>query len=573
MCPGSFRNYAGQEDVEMRRKLWNIKELNPRTHELAKYSRISPVLIQVLLNRQIAEDDFQTFLYSASINLHSAHLLPDIDKAAARIKEAVDKNQKVFVVGDFDVDGITSLAIFNEYAKKFPDIFSFYIPHRVKEGYGLSKIAIEEAKKEKASLIVAFDCGTNAFDAIEYAASVGIDVVVIDHHHCREGRIKPFALVNPKRRDSNYPFCDLSTGALSFKLLQVLKGKPCLEVLDLVALSVICDVVPLRGENRILLKEGLKLIKRTPRLGIKALCEVSKLKQKNIDTFHIGYILGPRINASGRVAHANEALDIFLSNDSEKVYDLAAKLGKYNQLRKGIEAGILKEAEEDVQKRALAESGAIVVANDGWHPGVLGIVASRLADKYYRPAFVISFDEEVGRGSARSIHSVHLMDMLAQCDDCLHLYGGHQKAAGIHIHKEQIDTFREKLNEFMKDNIKAEDLIPVLEVDAAINFEDITMTFIEQLELLKPFGEGNSVPHFASFNIRKKTPAQKAKRGYSVWFDNGRRTFEATVYDKDFLELLDYAEHFDIVYTLEKNSFYNIPRLVVRDLRFAAGEG
>ncbi|UCG35808.1 MAG: single-stranded-DNA-specific exonuclease RecJ [Candidatus Omnitrophota bacterium] len=557
----------------MKRKLWNIKELTPKTYKLAKRFRISPVLIQVLFNRQISEDDFQSFLYPVLINLHPAHLLPDIERAVQRIKAATENKEKVFVVGDFDVDGITSLAIFHEYAKDFSDKFCFYIPHRVKEGYGLSKKCVQEAKKEGASLIIAFDCGTNAYEALSFAASSRIDVIVVDHHHCQESRIKPFALINPKRKDSSYPFRELSTAALSFKLLQLLKKSSCAKMLDLVALSLICDVVPLTGENRILLREGLKLIKSTSRLAIKALCDVSKLKQKNIDTFHIGYILGPRINASGRVAHAKDALDIFLSNDNTKVYELAAKLGKYNQLRKGIEAGILKEAEASAQKSVLSEDGAIVVANDGWHPGVLGIVASRLADKYYRPTFVISFEEELGRGSGRSIHSVHLMDMLKECADCLHLYGGHQKAAGIHIRRDQIKTFKEKLNYFMKENVKAQDLVPVLEVDCAIDFEDITMALIEQLQLLKPFGEGNPQPHFASFNIRKKTLPQKSNSGYSVWFDNGHLTFEATVYDKDFLELLDYGERFDIVYTLERNSFYNIPRLIVRDLRLAAGEG
>jgi len=542
----------------MKRKLWNIKELSPKAYELAKRFRILPALIQVLFNRQIKEEEFQSFLYPALINLHPANLLPDIEKAAQRIKTAAENKEKVLVVGDFDVDGITSLAIFHEYAKGFSDKFSFYIPHRVKEGYGLSKKCIEEAKEQGASLIIAFDCGTNAYEAISLASLSGIDVIVVDHHFCQDSKLKPFALVNPKRSDSSYPFCELSSAALSFKLLQILKKSSCAQMLDLVALSLICDVAPLRGENRILLREGLKLIKRSQRLAIKALC--------------VGYILGPRINASGRVAHAEDALDIFLSDDSTKVYELAAKLGKYNQLRKGIEAGILKEADASAQKSMLSKDGAIVVANDGWHPGVLGIVASRLADKYYRPAFVISLEDELGRGSGRSIHSVHLMDMLKECADCLCLYGGHQKAAGIHIKRDQIKAFKEKLNYFMKENIKTQDLVPLLEVDAVIDFEDINMTFIEQLELLKPFGEGNPLPHFASFNIRKKTPPQKSSSGYSLWFDDGHRTFEATVYDKDFLELLDYGERFDLVYNLERNSFYNIPRLIVRDLRLASGE-
>ena len=556
----------------MKRKLWNIKELDQKCIKLSTKLRLSPILIQILFNRDIEVSEIQSFLYPSRLNLNSAYLLPDMKKAVKRIRQAIDNDEGIFVVGDYDVDGVTSLAIFHEYLKGNSNKFWFYIPHRVHERYGLTKTAVKQAKKEGATLIVAFDCGTSDDKEIDYANSLGMDVIVVDHHHCRKDLPKAYALINPKRKDSNYPFKELSSAALSFKLLQALKEDMCQEALDLVALSLVCDVVPLVGENRVLLREGLKVIRQSKREAIKALCSASSIKQNNIDTFHMGFVLGPRINASGRVAHAEEALELFLTDNKTKIKELVSKLCEYNKLRKGIEADILKEAEAAVSRDSF-DDHAIVVASEGWHPGVLGIVASRLVDRYYRPAFVISFDDEIGKGSARSIHSVHLMQMLEDASDHLHLYGGHKKAAGIHIHKNKIDKFRDKINTFVKENVAAKDLIPVLDVDATVDFEDITMTFIEQIQLLKPFGEGNKQPLFASFNLKKKGQPQKINRGYSVWLSNGKRTFEAIVYDKEILELIGFGDRFDIVYTLDRNTFYNTPKLTIKDLRLAGSEG
>jgi single-stranded-DNA-specific exonuclease len=556
----------------MKRKIWRVKEISSQAKEWASKCGLLPILTQVLINRNIKESEIDSFLNHSLSNLHCPFLLPDMEKACQRIKQAVRGGEKILVVGDYDVDGITSLAIFHEFIKEYPGLFSFYIPHRVNEGYGLSEDVVNKAKNEGRTLIVAFDCGTNSSHEIELASSFGIDTVVIDHHHPQDNFGAPYAFVNPKRGDSKYPFYDLSAGALSFKLLQALSGDSCFQALDLVALSLVCDVVPLKGENRILLREGLKYIKNTPRLAIKALCKVSSLKQQNIDSFHIGFVLGPRINAAGRVAHAQDSLDIFLGEDEEKVYSSASKLGEYNRLRKDIESKILKEAEQIVEKDFL-DSHAIVVSNDGWHPGVLGIVASRLVNKYYRPSFVISFDDNVGRGSGRSIHSVHLMEALNKCSDHLHLYGGHRKAAGIHIFKEELATFKDKINSFIKENLTQKDLIPVLDVDLKIDFSEISLAFIEELDKLKPFGEDNPKPLFTSYGVTKKSVPRKIPMGYSVWFQEQGRIFEGIVYSRDLLQILEYGNSFDIVYSLEKNTYHNIPKLTIKDCRLSESEG
>ena len=552
----------------MRRKTWKIKKLDSRIQTLAQKYKVSPILIQVFLNRNLNEEEFNSFLNPDLKFLHPADLLPDIKKAKIRVDQAISQKEKVLVFGDYDVDGITSLAIFNEFAKDFSNIFSFYIPHRVKEGYGLNEQAMLKAKKDKIKLIIAFDCGTNAAREIELAASLGIDVIVVDHHLPGQNKARPLAFINPKACSSSYPFLDLSSGALAFKFLQVLKSNPCQEALDLVALSLVCDVSPLRGENRILLKAGLKVIKTSSRPAIKALCRASRIKQENIDTFHLGFILGPRINASGRVACPQESLEIFLTQDQKTADDLSLKLGEYNNLRKEIGARILKEAEDIVQGNA-DSSKAIVVSGKAWHQGVLGIVASRLADKYYRPSFVISFDSGVGKGSGRSIHSIHLMEALSGCADSLIVYGGHKKAAGLHIEEDNLETFKTKINSFIESNSSPEDFLPVLDVDAVLRFSDIDLRLAEELAKLKPYGEANPEAIFISRNVFKKSPIKKIGSRYSVWLSDGLRTYEAIVANKDILEIMDYSQRFDIAFCLEVNSYYNIPKIKIKDCRIS----
>lgn len=552
----------------MNSKLWRVKEASPFAQAFADRCKITSALAQVLINRNIAETDVPSFLEPTIETLHSSLLLPDIEKAVHRIKTAVSRREKILIAGDYDVDGITSAACFYEFIKDYQGLFSFYIPHRVKEGYGLKKEAVEKAKRQASALIVCFDCGTNSLEEIELAAKYGIDVIVVDHHHPKDNLNRPYAFVNPKRSDSLYPFKDLSAGAVSFKLLQALTGRPCRQALDLVALSLVCDVVPLVGENRALLREGLNYIRQSPRLAIKALCRASSLKQESISAFHLGFILGPRINAAGRVAHAMDSLELFLTEDQQKADKIASQLGEFNRLRKNIEAEIQKQAQQEIDKDICGRH-AIVVSGENWHPGVLGIVASRLMDKYWRPAFVISFEDNVGRGSARSIPGIHLMQALDECRGHLHIYGGHSKAAGLHLFKEQLDDFKNKINSFVKDNITEESLLRVIELDLALTFKDISMPLVEELLKLEPFGEANPKPLFVSYGVGKKSAARKIPLGFSLWLSNQGMVFEGVVYNRDLMTILDYGDNFDIVYSLEKNTYHNTPRLTIKDCRLS----
>lgn len=550
---------------------WNVRNISSQALHIRDQLGVSVFLAQVLLNRGLRQEQFQAFLNPSAEHFHSAYLLPDIEKAANRIRQAVARQEKILVFGDYDVDGITSLAIFYEYSKQFPSLFSFYIPHRVYEGYGLNSEVIVRAKEEGVSLLIAFDCGTCAHKEIALASSFGIDTIVVDHHHPAKEPLETFAFINPKRIDCTYPFSESSAAVLSFKLLQVLTNASCHQVLDLVALSLVCDVVSLQGENRDLLVEGLKVLRTSKRYAIKALCDVAGIKQKNLDTFHIGYIIGPRINASGRVAHADDSLQLFLAESQEQADTLAARLDEHNSLRRNIEAQILKEAEQKISQ-SRCDPTTIVVSGEKWHPGVLGIVASRLSDKYGRPAFVISFDESRGVGSGRSVDGVHLIELLHQCADTLLLYGGHKKAAGVHIDRNELDNFTEKINALIQEQLNSEDCVPTLNIDACLDFDCIDELLLAELDKLKPYGEDNPRPLFMASGVHKKGIIRKNNSGYSVWLSSGNKTFEACVYDRDFLEIIDYAQTLDIVFSPEFNAYHNAPRLTIRDCRIAQNQ-
>lgn len=552
----------------MQRKLWKIKEIDQSIENFAQQNKLSIILAHLLKIREISQEEIKAFLDPVLDNLHSPLLLPDIEKAVERIKLAVSKREKVLVFGDYDVDGVTSLAIFNEFAKDYSEVFSFYIPHRVNEGYGLNKEAIIQAKNDEVSLIIAFDCGTNATEEFLLASSLGIDIIVIDHHVPKETSLNPYAFINPKRRDCHYPFYDLSSGALAFKVLQVLKPQAYLNCLDLVALSIVCDVVPLRGENRILLKNGLKSIRKTTRPGIQSLCKIAKIKQENITTYHLGFILGPRINAAGRIADAKEALDIFLNEDISLIDGTVEKLQKYNNLRKDLEKDILKQVQLQLDTKGL-DDPAIVVWGDDWHHGVLGIIAGRLVNKYYKPSFVFSFSENIGKGSARSIDGIHLMQILGSCANHLPEYGGHRKAAGLSIERENLVIFKDTVNEYIKKNIDPKDLLPVLDIDAKLDFKDITMQFIQELENLAPFGEGNRSPIFASFNLVKKGEAKKINSFYVFWLTDNNHALEVICSDSELIDIFNYGQKFDIVYSLETNTYHNTARLILKDIRLS----
>ncbi len=550
-------------------KQWIVAEISPRARELSRRYGINEIIAHLLLRRNVEPEEFESFLNPDIAGLHPPHLLPDIDKAVQRIRQAINAGEKICLFGDYDVDGITSLTIIDECLKRFSARTFFYIPHRVNEGYGLNSEAIHKIREQGATLLICLDCGTNSSREISLAGSLGMDVIVADHHLPARGENIPLAFVNPKRKDSTYPFKDLSGAGVAFKLAQALSGDDCRQTLDLVALSVVCDVVPLKGENRIMLVEGLSRLRTTSRISIQALCEVARVRQETLEPFHLGFILGPRINACGRMAHAEQVLELFTCRDREYARQIAQRLDEYNRLRKSVEQSILKEAEELIV-REFQDDAAFVLSKEGWHQGVLGIVASRLADKYWRPTFVIGVNEGKGRGSARSIPGLHLMEVLDTCKETLHSYGGHKKAAGVEIGRDNIADFRDQLNAALK-QLAREKPLPEIQIDAELSLSQLSMELAEGLERLRPFGEENSHPLFVTRGLLPKTAVcSHNSRVNTFWLCDDSLTYEAVVYGRDeCLDLVRYKKPLDVVYSLEKNHYHNTFRLVVKDMRLS----
>lgn len=552
------------------RKKWVLFPVPDNLNELSLKHGLHPLTVQVLLNRGVKEKDFDVFMNPGFGSLHPPEHLPDIDRAVSRIKKAISRKEKIFVFGDYDVDGVTCLAIFHEYMKKFSLDIDFHIPHRVKEGYGLNKEAIRKARDREAGLLICFDCGTNSDEEISLAKEFGIDVIVVDHHSPKPGyNLLPYAFVNPKRADFNYPFPDLSGAGLAFKLVWALDGNPQTGLLDMVAMSIVCDVVPLRGENRILLREGIEYIKNGSRPGISALCKAARVNPEKIDPYHIGYILGPRVNACGRVSSAHEAFQLFVSTEPGESLDLlAARIDRYNRDRQSIERKVLKEAEEIIE-RELIDDSAFVLFKENWHPGVLGIVASRIADKYGRPAFVLGMDKGKGRGSARSVPGIHILEVLEKCKNSLSAYGGHQKAAGIQILPDKIDEFRDKLNHVVCKTMQGQDVGPKMMIDAELSLSMINMEVALQLEKIKPFGEKNTQPLFLTRSLTPRTKPRRIAPGVnSFWISDGVYTYEACFYERDgFSDMINYGGPMDVVYCLGINSYHSVPKFFIKDLR------
>ncbi len=462
---------------------------------------ISPVLAQVLVNRGIKDAESITdFLYPSLNNIHDPFLMPDMRKAVDRLKAAVDRDERVFVHGDYDADGVTATALLVSALRKLGLKTSYHIPNRITEGYGISNTGIQKAKGWNADLIITADCGISAETQVATALSMGMDVIVTDHHEPPDKLPEAAAVVDPHRKDSAYPFKYLAGVGVAFKLIQALYQDLRIadyelrveELLDLVALGTIADSVPLVGENRILVTCGLKRINDSlASTGIQALKEVSGVNGTS-RAGSLSYSLIPRINAAGRLDDAGVVVELFLTDDEAKAEGIALLLDQQNKKRKKIEADVLKAALDMIDPDD--PDSAIVLSSPEWHPGVIGIVASRLVDMFYRPVFLFSVKDSIAKGSARGVPPFHLYRAIAECSDLLLGYGGHRQAAGLRLDLKNLPAFRSRMNKIVERNLSAEDLIPVLEIDAAIKFSDLSLDLIKELTLLEPYGDSNKQP-------------------------------------------------------------------------------
>lgn len=490
-------------------KRWNIvKADSNKVAALQKELGIHPALCKILVQRGIHTfDEAKNYFRPQMAHLHSPWLMKDMQKAVNRILAAFQRKEKILVFGDYDVDGTTAVAGMYSFLKKLHTDVAFYIPHRYKEGYGISKAGIDFAKENNFSLVIALDCGIKSVNLVDYAHTIGVDFIICDHHLPDEKTPQAVAVLNAKQADCPYPYKELCGCGVGFKLMCALCERlnipfeNAYEYLDLVATAIAADIVPITGENRVLAFYGLKKANENPNLGIKALATLSRAKLPlHID--NLVFMIAPRVNAAGRMDDASKAVQLFIASSGAEALQYAELLHSDNSDRKEADSGITAEALELIsQNQHWAQRKSTVVYQSHWHKGVVGIVASRLIDQHYKPTVVLTENGNYATGSARSVPGFNLYEAIHACREHLLAYGGHFAAAGLTLEKHNIEIFRNKFEEVVSATIKEELLIPEIVIDAEISFKDITPAFYNILCQMEPFGPGNMAPVFITHNV------------------------------------------------------------------------
>lgn len=469
--------------------------------EISRELGISPLFAGLLVQRGIkTAEEARYFLYASIEDLQDPFSLIGLELATNRIKQAITAGERIVIYGDYDVDGICSIVILKECLEMLGGIVDYYVPTRFNEGYGLNMQAVEHLAASSCNLLITVDCGITSIAEVERAANLGMDVIISDHHTPPGQLPSAMVIINPKL-GSNQELADLCGAGVVFKLCQALCPEYALDKqsswLELAALATVADIVPLSGENRILVKYGLMKLPQTNNIGLQALIRESGLEGEKLLSWHIGFVLAPRLNSAGRLESAGSSIELLLTDDPVKAGEAAAYLSTLNQERRMIEENIYQEALLQVEEEIkLEEEMVLVLGEEGWHPGVTGIVASRLCEKYRRPAILITWEEDMGKGSCRSLPGLNIYQALSACSSHLIKFGGHRAAAGLSIHKEHFYSFRQAINQWVNDNISPEEFYPRLRVDAEVEPDDITEAFLQEIQQLEPFGEGNPGPRF-----------------------------------------------------------------------------
>jgi len=565
------------------KKRWAIqKHDREQVINLSQALKVSPLIAALLISRGFeSPETAYKFLNPSYEDLHEPNLLKDMTKSVARILKAIEAGEKILIWGDYDVDGTTGTVVLRKALEILGAETGFHVPNRFTEGYGLNIPALEKAKERNYSLVITVDCGSTAFEPIAWAQSNGMDVIVTDHHLTKdEGLPNAFAVVNPNQPDCEYPDKNLAGVGVAFKLAHALlreKGKENIVkgFLKVVAIGTIADIMKLTGENRAIVKIGLQDLPKAHNFGLKALMEVADCHAE-MTSYHIGFRIAPRINAAGRMDVARTVVELFEAETFEKARELAEILNSRNLERQKIQREITELALlEYVENGGSAkQSHVAVVAGEGWHRGVIGLAASKISEKLYRPSVVISIEDGIGHGSARSIANYHLLSGLDSCGDLMEQFGGHAAAAGMKIKAENIDDLRVKLNEHAIKNLRDEDLIPEIKIDAQVSSATLDLSVVEELKMLEPFGAGNPKPIFVTKDLvlldepfvmkekhlKLRLADTKGKQFEAVWWDGVEKSKEQTLKPKTRIEL---------AYTLEANTWQGNTRLqlVVEDLR------
>ncbi|HQK97368.1 MAG TPA: single-stranded-DNA-specific exonuclease RecJ, partial [Bacteroidia bacterium] len=477
---------------------------------LAAELRINRILVNLLVQRGITTYEEARRFFRPSLDmLHDPFLMKDMDKAIDRINTAVENKEKVMVYGDYDVDGTTAVSLVYTFLKSLSGDIAHYIPDRYKEGYGISKQGIDFAKENGYTLIIALDCGIKSVDKIDYANSLGVDFIICDHHRPGAEIPNAVAVLDPKRNDCPYPYKELSGCGIGFKLVQAFAQQNEMpfsqleQYLDLVAISIAADIVPITGENRILAYYGLQRLNREPRPGIKAILELSGFKRDELTINDIVFTIAPRINAAGRIESGTKAVELLISRNEDLAGFLGDDINDQNNTRKNLDQLITDQALQQIEDNEdFKNRKSTVLYNPEWHKGVIGIVASRLTDRYYRPTIVLTKSNGMVSGSARSVKDFDVYNAIESCSDLLEQFGGHMYAAGLTMREENVDAFREKFEAIVSTTIEEKMLTREIEIDAELSLTDITCSFYNILKQFAPFGPGNLSPIFRSSGVR-----------------------------------------------------------------------
>ncbi len=544
---------------------------------LAREANVPPLIALLLYHRGCrTAEAVEEFLNPSPSRLNKPETLPDIALATKRIIAALEKRESILVYGDYDVDGVCGSALLVSVLKKLGGKVHYYIPHRETEGYGVSIEGVEYARNNQVSLIITTDCGSSSFSALKIAKSLGIDVIVTDHHEVDAEALPVLAFVNPKRKDSAYPFRELSGVGVAFKLawsLLATLGRPKEELIalvDLVGLGTIADMVPLIGENRIIARLGLVALKKSSRPGIRALLSVSGLTRTNLTARDVAFIIAPRLNAAGRVGHAHTALNLLLTESPQSGTLLAQELEKLNQIRQSVEETIYTEAIHLIEKEKLFDQRVIVLAREGWNEGVVGIVAARIVEEFFRPSIVISLKGDVGKGSGRSITGFNLYEATKSAKEHLLIFGGHRYAVGVKLKPEKVIPFTAAINQFAL-KLPEEVFQPTLQIEAITELSQFDKNVLTALARFEPFGPENLEPVFATLGLEVVGFPRRVGKGkrhlrFKVKAKNTILPAIAWNRSSDLLSLrIGKPDHLDICYTIKPN-FSTTARMVLNIL-------
>lgn len=567
----------------MLEKRWLLKaqpEADVIDH-LQKAINVSRPIATILAQRGMADFESAKAFFRPKLSmLHDPFLMKDMDVAVERIHDAISNHEKILVYGDYDVDGTTSVALFYGAINKFYHASDFYIPDRYKEGYGISKQGIEWASENGFSLIVALDCGIKSVELIDYAKSLGVDFIICDHHRPGETLPNAVAVLDPKRSDCEYPYKELPGCGIGFKLLQALTKKypdykiDPLDFIDLVAVSIASDIVPIEGENRVLAYYGIKKLMDSPRPGLKALMKIAAVPKK-VTITGIVFGLAPRINAAGRIDHAKTSVHMLLSETEEEAYHYGDKLSLRNKQRRDFDSSITEEALSMIEKNeTLVSAKSTVLFKNDWHKGVIGIVASRCIERFHRPTIILTESNNKATGSARSVPGFDVYNAISQCSDLLEQFGGHMYAAGLTMDVEKVPAFQQKFEEVVSESIPEELLTPQLDIDTTLSFEQITGKFFNVLSQMEPFGPANPKPVFVSNDVfvfgQPKLIKDKHLK-FTAAQDGTNMRFEAIGFNLASLaEKIAEGVLFRMAYTIEENNYRGMQsiQLNIKDIKF-----